>query len=336
MQTVYAQDEKEKRKLRYLYQHSGIDARYSVLNDFSLPAGEWSFFPGTENLEPFPSVEKRLKKFEEQAPALGMKAIRDCLEKVDDKKITHLITVSCTGIAAPGLDLEILSLLQLPSNTWRTSVNFMGCYAAIHALKLADLICRADQSANVLIVCVECCTLHFQKEYEENSVTSSLLFGDGAAALLVSGDDHTTGLRIDHFYSMVDEKGKKDMCWEISSTGFLMQLSSEVPARISGDFEKLVKEALASGKIHHEEITDWCIHPGGKRILEAVQQSLSLPPGELDHCYGVMREYGNMSSPTVVFVLDRIWRSFEKNDTRKIFGAAFGPGLTMESFILSQ
>ena len=335
MQTVYAVDEREKRKLRFLYQHSGIEKRYSVLPDFSLPAPQWSFFPATENLEPFPSIEERLEKFQEHAPALGLDAIGKCLHCVPERKVSHLITVSCTGMSAPGLDLELLSLLKLPANTWRTSVNFMGCYAAIHALKLADLVCRAEPGANVLIVCVECCTLHFQKDYEENSVTSSLLFGDGAAAMLVTGDTDTPGLSIDHFYSLVDNKGKEDMQWDISSKGFLMQLSNQVPSMINEDFGELVNEALASHGMKKDEITDWCIHPGGKRILEAVQGALSLQNGELAHCYDVMREYGNMSSPTVVFVLDRIWRTIQKGEKKKIFGAAFGPGLTMESFILT-
>jgi predicted naringenin-chalcone synthase len=335
MQTVYAVDEKEKRKLRYLYGHSGIETRYSVLPDFSLPAGDWSFFPATENLEPFPTIDERLQKFQQLAPALSLDAINKCLEQDHNRKITHLITVSCTGMSAPGLDLELLSMLGLPSNTWRTSVNFMGCYAAIHAMKLADLICKSDPGSNVLIICVECCTLHFQKEYEESSVTSSLLFGDGAAAMLVTGDPSAKGLAIDHFYSLVDHKGKNDMQWEISSRGFLMQLSSEIPSLIQEDLEDLVTEALAARGVAKHDITDWCIHPGGKRILEAVEQSLALSENKLSHCYDVMREFGNMSSPTVVFVLDRIWRSFHDKHQRKIFGAAFGPGLTMESFILS-
>ena len=335
MQTVYALNEKEKRKLRYLYQHSGIESRYSVLPDFSLPASQWSFFPASENLEPFPSIEERLDIFQQQAPDLGLRAIRNCLDQSPCTAITHLITVSCTGMSAPGLDLQLLSLLGLPSNTWRTSVNFMGCYAAIHALKLADLICKSDRAAGVMIVCVECCTLHFQKDYEENSITSSLLFGDGAAAMFVTGENSIPGLHIEHFYSLVDSNGKEDMNWEISSRGFLMRLSSEIPSLISGDFGELLRQALLPTGIKKEEITDWCIHPGGKRILEAVQRSLELDKDELSHCHDVMREFGNMSSPTVVFVLDRIWRSFEKNHPRKIFGAAFGPGLTMESFILS-
>ena len=196
---VYAINEVEKRKLRFLYKHSGIQTRYSVLDDYSLPASEWKFFIPTENLEPFPSIEKRMKTFREHASPLSLKAINDCLKDLQDQHITHLITVSCTGMSAPGLDLELIELLGLPSTTWRTSINFMGCYAAIHALKLADAICKSDPKANVLIVCIELCTLHFQKENTVDSMTSSMLFSDGAAAILVTVDQGKKGLSIDHF-----------------------------------------------------------------------------------------------------------------------------------------
>ncbi len=335
MRTVYAVDNDEKRKLKYLYHRCGIGTRYSVVPDFSLPAPEWQFFTAAENLEPFPSLEVRMKSFQQHAATLSEAAVKDCLKDHLEKPVTHLLTVSCTGMSAPGLDLELLELLGLPMTTWRTSINFMGCYAAIHALKLADAICKADRSANVLIVCIELCTLHFQKEYTEDNITSSLLFGDGAAALLVSGDDEQEGLHIDNFYSSVSLKGKSDMVWELSSKGFLMTLSGYIPALIEEDFDQLVNNALTHASIAKEDITHWCIHPGGKKILEAVHHSLGFTNGQLQHCYDVLHDYGNMSSPTVLFVLDRIRASLDKKTPNRIFGAAFGPGLTMETFILS-
>ena len=139
--------------------------------------------------------------YQQHAAPLSLKAIKKCCRKFSRQHITHLITVSCTGMSAPGLDLELLELLELPPTTFRTSVNFMGCYAAIHALKMADAFCKADKNANVLIVCTELCTLHFQKENTVDNMTSSMLFSDGAAAVLVTGDDEQKGLSIDHFYS---------------------------------------------------------------------------------------------------------------------------------------
>ncbi len=335
MQRVYALDERDKRKLKYLYRQGGINTRYSVIPDYSSAATEWAFYSPTENLEPFPKLEKRMQWYQQHAAPLSLAAINKCIEKYEEHTITHLITVSCTGMSAPGLDLELLELLNLPATTFRTSVNFMGCYAAIHALKIADAFCKADKKANVLIICTELCTLHFQKEHTVDNMTSSMLFADGAAAVLVSGNEEQEGLTIDNFYSMVSLKGKKDMAWELSSKGFLMTLSSYVAEMIEEDFDVLVQEALASANLNKNDITQWCIHPGGKRILEAVHKSLGFTNGQLQPCYDVLKDYGNMSSPTVLFVLERIMTTLNKKQKNTIFGAAFGPGLTMETFILS-
>jgi len=335
MQRVYALDENDKRKLKYLYRQGGIEIRYSVIPDYSLPASEWEFYSPTENLEPFPKLEKRMQWYQQYAAQLSMDAVNKCMGRNQGQTITHLITVSCTGMSAPGLDLELLELLNLPATTFRTSVNFMGCYAAIHALKIADAFCKADKKANVLIVCTELCTLHFQKEHTVDNMTSSMLFSDGAAAVLVTGDDEQEGLKIDNFYSMVSLKGKKDMAWELSSKGFLMTLSGYVADMIEEDFDGLVQQALISAGLKKQDITHWCIHPGGKKIVEAVHKSLGFTNGQLQSCYDVLKDYGNMSSPTVLFVLENIMNALNKKEKNTIFGAAFGPGLTMETFILS-
>ncbi len=335
MQRVYSLDEDDKRKLKYLYRQGGIDHRYSVIPDYSLSATDWEFYSPTENLEPFPKLEKRMQWYQQYAAQLSLASINKCMEKTPGQTITHLITVSCTGMSAPGLDLELLELLNLPATTFRTSVNFMGCYAAIHALKIADAFCKADKNANVLIVCTELCTLHFQKEHTIDNMTSSMLFSDGAAAVLVTGDEEQEGLTIDNFYSKVSLEGKKDMAWELSSKGFLMTLSSYVADMIEEDFNVLVQEALTAANLHKESITHWCIHPGGKKILEAVHKSLDFTNGQLQPCYDVLKDYGNMSSPTVLFVLEKIMTNLDRKEKNTIFGAAFGPGLTMETFILS-
>ncbi|HEU0064498.1 MAG TPA: type III polyketide synthase, partial [Flavisolibacter sp.] len=151
MQKVYATSEAEKRKIRYLYNQSGIEQRYSVIADYSRKIQEWKFYPQTENFEPFPSLEDRMSIYNRQAPLLSIDAIRKCLHHPHDhKKITHLITVSCTGMSAPGLDLMITEMMDFDKTIFRTSINFMGCYAAIHALKIADSICNSDKDANVL------------------------------------------------------------------------------------------------------------------------------------------------------------------------------------------
>jgi predicted naringenin-chalcone synthase len=335
MQRVYAPDEINRRKLKFLYRQGGIDTRYSVIPDYSLDAAQWKFYPATENLEPFPSLEWRIQWYQQHAATLSLAAIDDCLGKISGQNITHLLTVSCTGMSAPGLDLEIMERLSLPPTVFRSSINFMGCYAAIHALRMADAFCKADPAARVLIVCTELCTLHFQKEPSIDNITSSMLFADGSAAMLVSGDNSSDGLHIDSFYSSVAAKGKPDMAWELSSTGFQMTLSGYVADLIEEDFNGLVSDALQKAGLQQQQITGWCIHPGGKKILEAVHKSLGFGNGQLENCYEVLKQYGNMSSATVLFVLKRMMESLDTTQQHTIFGAAFGPGLTMETFILS-
>lgn len=340
MQNVYAMNETDKRKLKFLYHQSAINTRYSVLADYGLLADEWTFYPGTENLQPFPDLELRMKWYNKTAAPLSIDAIEKCIEgKINKKDITHLITVSCTGMTAPGLDLQIMEALGLSKNIFRTSVNFMGCYAAIHALKLADALCNENSSARILIVCTELCTLHFQKENNTDSITSSLLFGDGSAAVLVTNDDNELdGLHIKNFYAEVSFRGKKDMSWQLSSSGFLMTLSGYVADLIEENFNELVQNALQHSSLQKADISHWCIHPGGKRILNSIQKSIGITEEALQPSYNVLRDYGNMSSPTILFVLKQIMDELKSNSIKKsnIFGAAFGPGLTMETFILSD
>jgi len=330
MQQVYAANEVDKRKMRFMYAQSGIENRYSVIADYSKPVSEWKFYPQSENLEPFPSLEQRMMLYARQAPLLSVDAIRDCLQQRHSlQEVTHFITVSCTGMSAPGLDLQVMELLELPRQIARTSVNFMGCYAAIHALRMAHAICSSQPEAQVLIVCTELCTLHFQREQTMDNIASSLLFGDGAAAVLVTGDAVGRGLTIDGFYSEVIPKGKRDMAWELSSSGFLMTLSGYVPELLEADLGSVVSRALQSSGITYDDIRYWCIHPGGRRILEAVQNSLHLQPGALEIPADVLRRFGNLSSATILFVLKEMMQDPGEG---RMLGAAFGPGLTVETF----
>ncbi len=336
---VYSKDAVDTRKLKFLYHQSGIDVRYSAIADFSVEAAKRSFFSREEDLEPFPSVEQRMGIYNRVALQLAEDATMGCVQgKIELKEITHLITVSCTGMSAPGLDLQLAERLSLKANVQRTSVNFMGCYAAIHGLKLANAFCCADKNAKILVVCVELCTLHFQKEITVDNITSSLLFADGCGAMLIEADSSEKGLILEDFYSEVNFKGKNEMAWQISSTGFLMTLTGYVPELIKQDFEALVNRALAHAGKQKNAITDWCIHPGGRKILDAIGQCLSLQNNDLHLSYDILKRYGNMSSATIVFVLKEIMDKYQnanKADNPTVFGAAFGPGLTMETFIAS-
>lgn len=333
---VYSSDESDSRKLKFLYRHSGINSRYSVIPDYSLESGNREFFPPTPGLEPVPCLEKRMEWFNKYAPELSVKSIERCIENIIDKNdITHLITVSCTGMSAPGLDLQVMELMGLPQDISRTSVNFMGCYAGVHALKMADAFSNR-KDVNVVIVCTELCTLHFQKENTIDNITSTLLFGDGSAAILVQNDNSKQpGLHLESFFSDVSFKGKQEMAWELSSKGFQMTLTGYVPELIKEDFNVLVTKALEKASLMKEDITHWCIHPGGKKILEAIAKSIEVD-NELFRCsYDILFQYGNMSSPSIFFVLEKIMNQLKEERTKpaKVFGAAFGPGLTTETFI---
>ncbi|MBD0331910.1 MAG: type III polyketide synthase [Chitinophagaceae bacterium] len=336
MQTVYATTRLDERKIYFLYQQSAIRKRYSVLSECSQFIHEWKLYSQTENFEAVPSLEQRMMVYNKQAPQLSVDAIRDCLNGIiTTNEITHLITASCTGMSAPGLDLQIMEMLDLKKNIFRTSINFMGCYAAIHGLKMADAICKNDASAKVVVVCTELCTLHFQREATMDNIASSLLFADGSAAVLVTSDENDfNGLRLKTFYSEVVPKGKRDMAWELSSSGFLMTLSNYVPELLEEDFAALVEKSLQISDFSKHDISHWCIHPGGRKILEAIQKSLQIHHSDLSASYQVLSEYGNMSSPTILFVLKNILDDNEPN--KKVFGAAFGPGLTVETFTASS
>lgn len=333
---VFCKDPTESRKLKFLYRQSGIDKRYSVLEDFGLPANERRFFSEQDDLEPFPTLEQRMKLYNDTSVELSVNTIEECIDgKINASEITHLITVSCTGMSAPGLDLQIMEVMNLSANLQRTSVNFMGCYAAIHGLKLAHAFCSAYPEAKVIVVCTELCTLHFQKDINQDNMLSSLLFADGCAAMLVQNTTAEKGLSLHHFFSTVQFKGKSDMSWELSGKGFLMTLTGYVPELIKEDFEMLVGNALASAGKSKEDITHWCMHPGGKKILQVIEESMQLNNGELQYSHDVLRDYGNMSSASIVFVLQKIVNELKNSDadTAQILGAAFGPGLTMETFL---
>ncbi len=337
MLNAYQPEGDDRRKVALLYERCGIEARYSVMPDYSVNLQERLFYPQTMDMEPFPKLEKRMEWYAMHAPALSVEAIEQCMDGYIDKtELTWLITVSCTGMSAPGLDINIMQQLQLSSAIQRSSINFMGCYAAVHALKLADAICRSDQNAKVLIVCTELCTLHFQKGNEMDNIASSLLFGDGAAAVLVTGDScPLDGLSIKGFHSEVALQGQQDMAWHLSGQGFLMRLSAYIPQLIRDGISPLLKNALEATGMQKSDITKWAIHPGGKKILETIQKELCLQDGDLAASFNVLNDYGNMSSPTILFVLKEIMAQV-KGKSERIFAAAFGPGLTMETLILEQ
>lgn len=319
--------ENEHRKLKMIYKKSGIQTRYSVIPDYGLE--ERTFYPLSQTLEPFPSVETRMKLFEKEALDLCVNAI----EKLTDfSSITHLITVTCTGLSAPGLDIALIKKLKLPTDIIRASVNFMGCYAGFHALRLADTFCKTQENARILIVDVELCTIHFQKTSTEDNFIANALFADGAAAVIVSNNPKQAYFELKGFHTELALEGEQSMAWEVASTGFLMTLNSYVPDFLASNIENLVDKSLKKNNLLLSQVHHWAIHPGGNRILESIEKKLTLKKIQLESAYKVLSQYGNMSSATIFFVLKELKNIVKKNEN--IFSCGFGPGLTMESVVL--
>jgi alpha-pyrone synthase len=328
----------EKRLLRALYKGTQIEYRYSVLEDYCKNTGEFSFFSNDLN-DDFPTTHKRMEAFKTLAPALAIAAINDCftnLQNFDKTSITHLITVSCTGMYAPGIDIEIINQLQLKTSTHRTSINFMGCYAAFIAIKTADSICKSEPNAKVLIVCVELCTLHFQKNKSLDSLTANALFGDGAAALLIEAQPQKNKyLSIEAFYADLIPQSDTAMAWNITDSGFDMVLTSFIPELIEKGIPKFIDKLVSQKNLQLQDIDFFAIHTGGVKILQACAQALKITEDDNKYSYEVLREYGNMSSPTVLFVIKKIWDQLNSQHHNKtIFSCSFGPGLSFESMLL--
>jgi predicted naringenin-chalcone synthase len=334
--TNSTEDVSVKRKVKILDAKSGTSTRYSVLEDYGLPPEQFSFFPKNQQLLPPPTLSQRMAIFKKEALPLSIKAIRNLPNfEAQKSSITHLITVTCTGLSAPGLDIELLQALSLPPTTHRSSVNFLGCNAAIIALKQADGICRSQPDAKVLVVCTELCTLHFQTIYNQDYLLCNVLFGDGSAAVLLSSqpqdDPACKNAEITHFDSFCIPDSRNEMAWQLSETGFIMNLTSYVGDLIKNNIKKM----LDNVGITRESVDHWAVHPGGKKIVDNFGEALGLSATDLAASYQVLKDYGNMSSPTVLFVLKNILdKLVPQTEEQTIFAAAFGPGLTVETMQL--
>lgn len=322
--------------LKRIYKSSGIEQRHSVLTDYCKRPGEFEFFPNTPDM-PFPTTAQRMAVYKANALTLAMAAINDCLKSADKQNITHVITVSCTGMYAPGIDIEIVQALNLAPSTQRTSINFMGCYGAFNGMKVADAICRANPEAMVLLVCVELCSIHIQNNFTLDSIISNAIFADGAAAALIQASPGTQPcLHFESFYCDIMPQTSQDMAWHIGDFGFDMVLSAYVPDAIKAGIAAFADKLLRQSSLALDDVDYFAIHPGGLKILQACEASLNLTSHDNRFSYDVLRQYGNMSSATVLFVLKRIWDGLStQDDGKKIFSCAFGPGLTLESMLLN-
>jgi alpha-pyrone synthase len=308
---------------RRMVRRANIAHRYSFL-DPQKGSGQFSSHDAHEfyRLGNFPDTARRMQLFEQSAPVLMRKAVdRLALNEKERSSITHLLVTCCTGLYAPGLDFEIVDHVGLSAGVERTMVGFMGCYAAINALKLARHIVRSDPKAVVLMVNLELCTLHLQETQELEQVLSFLIFADGAAASLITAREQ--GFALDSFKAVMVPETRGLITWKIRGMGFDMLLSGQVPAELA--------RALHEGELMAERdgIDLWAVHPGGRSILDAVEKGLELPVGALAASREVLSCFGNMSSATVMFVLQRMMQ--QARPGQRGCAMSFGPGLTAET-----
>lgn len=329
--------ETESRRLQILYKKTDIQYRHSVITDYGNSVEDYNFYPKNKALEPFPSVAERMQLYQKEAPKLAAKAATECIKKINPVKISHVLTVSCTGMYAPGLDIELIHLLGLPTHTKRTAINFMGCYGVFNALKVAKSICESDKDACVLLVSVELCTLHFQKENTESNLLSNALFADGVAAALIEASPrtHTPSYKIEASFCDLFPEAAEDMAWKIGNNGFEMVLSSKIPKYIQAKVLESIESLLFQTSIKQENLIHYAIHPGGKAIIEAVANALGLSSAQTEISKDILANYGNMSSATILFVLEKLLYRADKT-AGPTLAMAFGPGLTLELMLLNK
>ena len=329
----FVTDPVARRKLRFLAKESGMVGKHAILPDFLVDGSAPWLYDDPANP---PSTRARMKVFEREAPAFAVRVARQCLDRqgLAGADLDAIVTVSCTGMVAPGLDVAVANALGMSHTAQRHAVNFMGCYAAFHGLRLAHLLCEADPQAKVLVVCVELCSLHFRNDSSDDNLLSTALFSDGAAAVLMTGDRVTLPslARWQAFHSCLMPEGEQSMAWHVGDTGFEMVLKRDVPALVERQIAAECRKMLASHGLNQDDLAAYAIHPGGTQILRAFQQALDLKDEELAASLDVLRQCGNMSSCTVVFVLEKLLA--QVGPGKRLFAAAFGPGFTMECGLL--
>lgn len=337
MKANFGESRKEQKLIGRIYAHSGIETRHSVLRDLTGQQNQSLFFTKDDMLEPSTKVRNDL--YAKQARELFVCAAHNAIArapKLNEFDITHVITVSCTGFFAPGPDYFVLKDLGLDASVQRYHVGFMGCYAAFPALKMAQAFCEADENAVVLVICVELCTLHLQAKSDTDSLIAASVFADGGAAAIVSAkapQEGSAALKCNAFRSALVPEGESEMAWTIGDTGFDMTLSTYVPRLLETNLSSVVQPLLKENDLSQKDINHWAIHPGGRAILDKVSTGLDLSEQDLGASRGVLRNYGNMSSATILFVLKEILETAKSKD--QVYAAAFGPGLSIESGLFS-
>ncbi|MBT2531340.1 type III polyketide synthase [Arthrobacter sp. ISL-48] len=328
------------------FDSAAIDTRYTAVEELTMDsrADNPQFFDPATGLLLNPSTKVRNDIFGREATKLFVNAAQaavDACPDLDLRDITHLITVSCTGFFNPGPDYKIVRALGLDPAVQRYHLGFMGCYAAFPALRAAKSFCEADPQAVVLVVCAELCSLHVRTSNDPDTIMGSALFADGAAAAVVTARETPEALlQLDCFETVLTPVGEESMAWNIGDHGFEMVLGNYVPHiiddHIVGALEPLLARDPSVQGRPYSDIRHWAIHPGGRSILDKVQSRLELTDQQLVPARETLRNYGNMSSATVLFVLKHILEQAPEDGAERICSMAFGPGLTVETGLFTK
>ncbi len=320
------------RTMQMLYRRTRVQSRSSVLlerNDGGFDRQSF-FAPSVDELDRGPSTAERMARYATAAAPLALAASRNALQQagVAMESIQHLVTASCTGFSAPGFDVALVENLSLSRDVSRTHIGFMGCHAAINALRVASALAAEKNSGNVLVCATELCSLHFQYGQEPDTVVSNALFADGAAAVVCGpATRENDAWRLTRTGSHLFAASQEAMSWQIADNGFEMKLSATVPELIGRSLRPWLENWLSKSGHKLESVGSWAIHPGGPRIVGAVCEALELPSGADEPSRQVLAECGNMSSPTILFILQRLQ---QKNASRPCVALGFGPGLALE------
>lgn len=322
-----------------IYPRSGIGRRSSVVEDYAHDdPSRFRFYPSNWALDPVPTTADRMKFYEEASVTLAEEAARAALANAGIKaqSVTHLVLSTCTGFFAPGPDVLLVHRLGLGLHVRRTVIGFMGCYAGFNGIRCAQQIVRAEPEAVVLQVCVELCSLHFQRDSDPESLVSNCLFGDGSAAAVFAGPQHADRKQASLVATHTALDNSLDhMTWRIGDHGFRMRLSTEVPRTLKKNAVPFVDALLDFARTGRKEGgLGWAIHPGGRQIVDALGEVLDLEDRDLESSRRVLLDHGNMSSATILFVLNRALTS--NADSSHVVALGFGPGLTMEGAVFRR
>lgn len=311
---------------------SGIDHRYFVIPDGDETASDKFFTKNGNHYSP--DTKTRMSEYEKWATSLAVNAVKTLgnKNKIDFSSIDRLITISCTGFFAPGLDYQIIKEFNLPPNVKRTNIGFMGCAASLVGVNSVWEAMKQDENENILMISVELCSLHLQTEPTRDNILANMIFADGAAAAFFSKKyfSERRKLEIQFAESFLFEDSAKYMGWKIGNNGFEMMLSSELPKIILNSAAPRAKEILAKREIDISKIKHWALHPGGRAILDSLQNGLQLSDQQLKPSREILKNFGNLSSVSILFVLKNILENERLEIDDLCCAVAFGPGLTME------